>query len=80
MKALAGKRTRFGCRGLAAMLGQEGTPANHKQVHRLYHEEGLATRIRQRRRIRWNDAVSGPPARTRNERWSIDFVSDCVSA
>jgi putative transposase len=53
---------------------------NHKCVYRLYREEGSAMRIRQRRRIRWSGAVVKPAARqARTERWSMDFVSDCVS-
>ncbi len=36
-------------------------------------------RIRQRRRIRWSGAVTSPAATKANERWSMDFVSDCVS-
>jgi putative transposase len=48
-------------------------------VYRLYREEGLAMRIRQRRRIRWNGAVTSPAASRPNQRWAIDFVSDCVS-
>ena len=57
MKELAAKRMRFGYRRLTAMLVREGVPANHKHVYRLYREEGLAMRIRQRRRIRWNVAA-----------------------
>ena len=79
LKELAAKRMRFGYRRLTAMLVREGIRANHKRVYRLYREEGLAMRIRQRRRIRWTSAVSGPVATRANERWSIDFVSDCVS-
>src|SRR5438067_11273976 len=45
----------------------------------LYREEGLAMRIRQRRRIRWRGAVTSPAATRPNERWSMDFVSDCVA-
>ena len=60
-------------------LVREGISANHKHVYRLYREEGLAMRIRQRRRVRWTGAVSGAVATRANERWSIDFVSDCVS-
>lgn len=52
--------------------------ANHKRVYRLYREEGLAMRIRQRRRIRWNGAVTSPAATRPKQRWSMDFVSDCV--
>src|SRR5215470_16260331 len=80
LKELAAKRMRFGYRRLTAMLVREGVPINHKRVYRLYREEGLAMRIRQRRRIRWNGAVVKPAASQPNERWSMDFVSDCVSS
>ena len=79
LKELAAKRMRFGYRRLTALLVREGLAVNHKRVYRLYREEGLAMRIRQRRRIRWTGAVSSPVAARPNERWSIDFVSDCVS-
>jgi putative transposase len=79
LKELAAQRMRFGYRRLTAMLEREGMAANHKRVYRLYREEGLAMRIRQRRRIRWNGAVVKPAASQPNERWSMDFVSDCVS-
>ena len=79
LKELAAQRMRFGYRRLTAMLEREGMWANHKRVYRLYREEGLAMRIQQRRRIRWNGAVVKPRASQPNERWSMDFVSDCVS-
>lgn len=79
LKELAAKRMRFGYRRLTAMLVQAGIQVNHKRVYRLYCEEGLTMRIRQRRRIRWTGAAKRPAAIRRNERWSIDFVSDCVS-
>ena len=80
LKELAAQRMRFGYRRLTAMLVREGVTANHKRVYRLYQEEGLAMRIRQRRRIRWSGAAVKPAAAKRNERWSMDFVSDCVSS
>ena len=79
LKELAAKRMRFGYRRLTAMLAREGVAANHKRVYRLYREEGLAMRIRRRRRIRWNGTAASPAAARPNQRWSIDFVSDCVS-
>src|SRR5438105_5110262 len=79
LKELAARRMRFGYRRLTEMLLREGMPANHKRVYRLYREEGLAMRIRQRRRIRWKGAVSRAVATRPNQRWSMDFVSDCVS-
>ena len=36
-------------------------------------------RIRQRRRIRWSGVVTSPAASRPNHRWSMDFVSVCVS-
>src|SRR5205814_7039691 len=78
-KELAARRMRFGYRRLTAMLVREGVAANHKRVYRLYREEGLAMRIRQRRRIRWSGVAVKPAARQPNERWSMDFVSDCVN-
>ena len=80
LKELAAQRMRFGYRRLTAMLVQAGTQVNHKRVYRLYCEEGLTMRIRQRRRIRWTGAAKRPAATRPNERWSIDFVSDCVSS
>jgi putative transposase len=79
LKELASQRMRFGYRRLRAMLLREGTLANHKRVYRLYREEGLAMRIRARRRIRWKGAVGKAVATRANQRWSMDFVSDCVS-
>ena len=79
LQELAAQRMRFGYRRLTAMLLREGSTANHKRVYRLYREEGLAMRIRQRRRIRWNRVVARPAATRPNERWSMDFVSDGVS-
>jgi putative transposase len=52
LKELAAQRMRFGHRRLRVMLEREGMTANHKRVYRLYREEGLAMRIRQRQRIR----------------------------
>jgi putative transposase len=79
LRELAAKRMRFGYRRLTAMLGREGEEVNHKRVYRLYREEGLAMRIRQRRRIRWSGPAVSPVAMRPNQRWSIDFVSDRVN-
>jgi putative transposase len=79
LKELAARRMRFGYRRLTAMLVREGIQANHKRVYRLHREEGLAMRIRQRRRIRWNGVVPSTAATRPNERWSMDFVNDWVS-
>lgn len=47
---LAEERRRFGYRRLHALLRREGVQANHKRVHRLYQDAGLAVRRRRKRR------------------------------
>ena len=77
---LAGERRRFGYRRLAVLLRREGWAVNHKRVYRLYREEGLAVRRRKRKRV---GAVERQPLAIptrQNERWSMDFISDAVSA
>jgi putative transposase len=74
LKELAARRMRFGYRRLTAILVSEGLEVNHKRVYRLYREEGLAMRIRQRRRIRWNGTVTRPGATRPNERALVNKV------
>jgi len=80
LRALAGERRRFGYRRLTVLLRREGWAVNHKRVYRLYREEGLAVRRRKRKRM---GAVERPapamPTRP-NQRWSMDFISDALSA
>jgi putative transposase len=78
LRELAAKRMRFGYRRQTAMRVRAGMAANHKRVYRRYREEGLAMRIRQRRRIRCSGVVTSPAATRPNHRWSMAFVSDCV--
>jgi putative transposase len=42
--ALAREKPRFGYRRLHVLLGREGEQVNHKRVHRIYREAGLALR------------------------------------
>ncbi|BCN10307.1 hypothetical protein RPSD_21920 [Ralstonia solanacearum] len=76
---LAHERRRFGYRRLHVLLEREGLHANHKRVHRLYREAGLAVRRRRRRHgvmvERERPALPAAP----NEVWSIDFVMDALS-
>lgn len=79
MKELAVERWRFGYRRIHALLRREGVQANHKRVHRLYKEAGLAVR---RRRKRHGVAVDREPLllpTAPNQIWSMDFVSDALA-
>jgi putative transposase len=76
---LAGERRRFGYRRLHILVEREGFVANHKRVHRLYREAGLAVRKRRKReRVaverRPLQIPSGP-----NHTWSMDFVFDAMA-
>ena len=86
MRELAAKRPRFGYRRLWAMLRREKTPAgeprwlvNHKRVHRLYREEGLAMRRKAQKRLRAAArTVLEWPVRA-NQVWTMDFTQDQLS-
>lgn len=76
---LAGERRRFGYRRLHVLLAREGFHANHKRVHRLYRQSGLAVR---RRRRRDRVAVERHPLirpAVPNQTWSMDFVFDALA-
>lgn len=52
---------------------------NKKKVHRIYREEGLAVRIKKRRRITTQLRVPPPAPSKLNEVWAMDFVHDQLS-
>jgi len=79
LHTLAGERRRFGYRRLTVLLRREGWTVNHKRVYRLYRQEGLGVRRRQRKRL---GAVERQPLAIPvrpNERWSMDFVADALA-
>jgi putative transposase len=79
LRSLASKRPRWGYRMLHLMLRRAGEKINHKRVYRLYRQEGLSVRRRERKRMT-SVARTLLPAPTRlNERWSMDFVSDVTA-
>nr|WP_244664598.1 IS3 family transposase [Xanthomonas phaseoli] len=76
---LAGERRRFGYRRLHILVEREGYMVNHKRVHRLYREAGLAVR---KRRKRERVAVERCPLQVPsgpNHTWSMDFVFDALA-
>ena len=76
LKELAAIRVGFGFERLTILLRREGWRVNRKRVYRLYREEGLQVRTKQRKKIARRrplivDLATGP-----NQRWSMDFVHD----
>jgi len=79
LRDLAGVRRRFGYRRLHWLLKSEGVVMNHKKLRRLYREEGLQVRRRggRKRALGTRAPLALPPGR--NQRWSLDFVSDALA-
>jgi putative transposase len=80
MRAIAETRRRFGYRRIGLMLEREGVVMNHKKLHRIYREEGLAVRRRRGRKRATGSRTPMPQASAPNARWSLDFVSDTFGA
>lgn len=78
LQVLAVERPRWGYRRLYVLLRREGYTVNRKRVYRLYREAGLAVRRRRRKRVAVVRQPMPVPTR-RNERWSMDFVSDALA-
>jgi putative transposase len=76
LRELAGSRVRFGYRRLTVLLKREGWTVNAKRIYRLYTEEGLTVRTKQRKKAASRQRVPLGQAVRPNERWSMDFVSD----
>jgi putative transposase len=70
---------RFGYRRLTAMLEREGMPANHKRVYRFVPRGRTGDEDSTTVADSLERAVVKPAASQPNQRWSMDFVSDCVS-
>ena len=79
LRSLAGERRRFGYRRLGILLAREGMRLNHKKLRRLYREERLQVRRRggRKRALGTRRPMMLPAAK--NERWSLDFVSDTLA-
>lgn len=77
LRELAGTHVRYGYRRLTVLLRREGWHVNAKRIYRLYREEELIVRTKQRRKMARRERVPSPTVAGRpNERWSMDFVSD----
>jgi putative transposase len=80
IKEIAATRIRYGYKRINVLLRREGWAVNHKRVHRIYCEEGLALRVRAPRRRRAaivREARVVPVAP--NQSWSMDFMHDMLA-
>ena len=79
LRELAATRVRYGYRRLTVLLRREGRQVNAKRIYRLYCEEGLQVRTKKRAKRAAHVRVPLAAAKRRNQRWSMDFVSDRFS-
>ena len=78
LRELAAERRRFGYRRLHLLLKREGIEVNQKKIYRLYREEGLTVRKRGGRKRALGTRAPMTVPQDRNQRWSLDFVSDSL--
>ena len=80
LRELAEERRRWGYRRLHVLLQREGWMVNSKRVYRIYVEEKLMVRRRQRRRRICAQArvLLTTPSRA-NETWTMDFLHDALA-
>ncbi len=79
LSQLAGKNPRYGYRRLTILLNREGWGVNRKKVYRLYRAEGLEIRKKTpKRRVACKVRSARPDLTNKNQRWSMDFMSDAL--
>ena len=76
LKELASTHVRYGYRRLTLLLRRQGWKVNAKRIYRLYTEEGLIVRTKQRKKIARRQRGVMPAAIRPGQRWSMDFISD----
>jgi putative transposase len=77
LRELAAVRRWFGYRRLLILPRREGLQLNHKKLRRLYREERLQVRCNGRKRALGTRSPMALP-QGRNQRWSLDFLSDTL--
>ena len=75
---LSAERRRFGYRRLHILLRREGWQVNWKKLYRLYKEEKLTVRKRGGRQRALGTRAPMAVPQDKNQRWSLDFVSDTL--
>ena len=78
IREIAQARPRFGYLRIHVMLWREGWTVNKKRVYRLYRDEGLMVRTKQRRKRASQLRIIPASPTQGNEQWSMDFVSDTL--
>lgn len=75
LRALATQYPAYGYLILHGLLKQQGLVVNKKRTYRLYSEEKLQMRTKQRKKLKRPFQPRTLPTAI-NQRWSMDFVAD----
>lgn len=76
IREIAESKRRYGCPRIYVWLRREGWTVNHKKVERLYREEGLSLRRRQRKKAAAVPRVVLPKPTQPGRCYAMDFVHD----
>mgnify|MGYP000925451447 CR=1 FL=1 len=76
---IAQVRRRFGYRRIHDLLRPQFPSVNHKRVYRLYTQANLPVRQRRKAKRPLSERVPLQLAKSINEVWSMDFVSDSLA-
>lgn len=79
MKALAERKPAWGYRMLHGALRLDGWHFNHKKAHRLYREEKLVLRKKNKKRLKCEKRGEVAAAIHPGQRWTMDFVHDTLA-
>ena len=79
VRELSSERRRFGYRRLHILLEREGWKVNWKKLYRIYREERLIVRKRGGRKRALGTRAPMAIPQGPNQRWSLDFVADCLA-
>jgi putative transposase len=75
---IAQARVRYGYKRIHVLLCREGWKVNHKAIYRIYRQEGLNLRYRQRRKKVSRARLPRVDVTGANQCWAMDFMSDAL--
>jgi putative transposase len=78
IRDIASARVRYGYKRIHVLLRREGWKVNHKTVYRIYCQEGLNLRYRQRRKQISRARLPKVDVTGINQCWAMDFMSDAL--
>lgn len=80
LRELSERYSRYGSPMLYLLLRREGMVVNHKRVERLYREERLSLRLKQRRKRTGYVREAMPVPDMPDVVWSMDFIHDALAS